>query len=104
MQEVIGSNPIFSTNSKAPLGAFFMMIFYTYILYSKSKDKFYVGHTSELDNRLIQHNTRKNLGTNDWSIVYYEIFKNRSEAMKRESEIKNKRSRKYIEWMIQQNG
>jgi putative endonuclease len=76
------------------------MAFHTYILYSKIKDKFYVGHTNDLENRLHQHNTRNNLGTNDWCIVYNELFNNRSDAMKREKEIKDKKSRKYIEWLI----
>ena len=80
------------------------MAFHTYILYSKIKDKFYVGHTNDLENRLHQHNTRNNLGTNDWCVVYDEVFNNRSDAMKREKEIKDKKSRKYIEWLIQQIG
>ena len=80
------------------------MAFHTYILYSKIKDKFYVGHTNDLENRLNQHNTRNNLGTNDWCVVYKEVFNNRSDAMKREKEIKDKKSRKYIEWLIKQIG
>ena len=80
------------------------MAFHTFILYSKIKDKFYVGHTNDLENRLHQHNTRNNLGTNDWCVVYDEVFNNRSDAMKREKEIKDKKSRKYIEWLIQQKG
>ena len=50
------------------------------------------------------NNTRNNLGTNDWCVVYDEVFNNRSDAMKREKEIKDKKSRKYIEWLIQQKG
>ena len=81
-----------------------MMLFYTYILYSSIKDKFYIGHTENVQNRLLQHNTRNNLGTNDWTVVYTEKYDNRSDAMKREKEIKNKKSRKYIEWLIQEKG
>jgi putative endonuclease len=81
-----------------------MMLFYTYILYSSVKDKFYIGHTENVQNRLLQHNTRNNLGTNDWIVIYTESFDNRSDAMKREKEIKNKKSRKYIEWLIQEKG
>ena len=77
-----------------------MMLFYAYILYSSVKDKFYIGHTEDVENRLLQHNTRNNLGTNDWTVVYTEKYDNRSDAMKREKEIKYKKSRKYIEWLI----
>ena len=80
------------------------MVFYTYILFSKTKNKFYIGHTEELENRVHQHNTRNNLGSNDWTVIYTETFENRAEAMKREKEIKNKKSRKYIEWLILQKG
>jgi putative endonuclease len=80
------------------------MLFYTYILCSSIKDKFYIGHTENVQNRLLQHNTRNNLGTNDWTVVYTETYDSRSDAMKREKEIKNKKSRKYIEWLIQEKG
>jgi putative endonuclease len=32
-------------------------MFYLYILYSESADKYYVGHTDEPNRRLEQHNT-----------------------------------------------
>jgi len=38
--------------------------------------------------------------TNDWQLKYTEIFANRKQAISREREIKNKKSRKYIEWLI----
>ncbi len=80
------------------------MFFYTYILYSTIKDKFYIGQTSDLDKRLSQHNATKNLGASDWNIVYTKQFQNRSDAVMHEKEIKNKKSRKYIEWLITQVG
>ena len=93
--------------SKAPSknsGLFLFMIFYTYILYSALIDKFYIGQTADLNLRLSQHNSTRNLGADDWIISYSETFYTRAEAMKREKEIKNKKSRKYIEWLIQQVG
>jgi putative endonuclease len=39
-----------------------------------------------------------------WEIVYYEKFDNKSEALKRERNIKRKKSRKYIEDLIGQAG
>ncbi len=75
-----------------------------YILYSKSKDKYYIGHTHDLLNRLDEHNKKSNLGTNDWEIKYFEEFGTRGEAMKREVEIKNKKRRSYIENLIRTFG
>ena len=34
------------------------MPFYVYILYSSFKDKFYIGFTSNLEERLIRHNKK----------------------------------------------
>ena len=78
-------------------------MFYTYILYSVSKDKFYVGYTHNIELRLERHNSGNSRSTKagiPWKLVHYEIFKTKSEAMKRESEIKRKKSRKYIEKLI----
>ena len=78
-------------------------MFYTYVLYSDSKGKYYVGYTHDLNLRLERHNEGWSRSTKSgipWKIVYYEEFGTKSEAMKRESEIKKKKSRKYIEKLI----
>lgn len=75
-------------------------MFKVYILYSASKDKYYVGQTEDLTKRLFEHNLRKNLGASDWVIAYSEAYNTRSEAMKRELEIKGKKRRSYIETLI----
>ena len=51
--------------------------FYFYIIYSPSADKFYYGHTNNLQERLKKHNSNHNGFTgksNDWIIVYSEKF------------------------------
>jgi putative endonuclease len=75
-------------------------MFKVYILYSVIKDKYYVGQTEDLERRLAVHNMRNNMGTSDWKLKYYESFETRSEAMKRESEIKSKKRRSYLEGLI----
>ena len=77
------------------------MIFYVYILYSPSKDKYYIGQTENLEKRLSEHIIRKNLGASDWQLKYNETFASRSEVVKRESEIKKKKRRSYVEWLIE---
>ncbi|HOJ17486.1 MAG: GIY-YIG nuclease family protein [Ignavibacteriales bacterium] len=75
-------------------------MFYTYVIYSISVDKYYVGHTENLEMRIFRHNsgtTRFTSQANDWEIVYFEEFSSKSDAMKRENEIKRKKSRSYIE-------
>ena len=101
-KEVTGSTPVFSTNQLTDMWAFFMG-YYVYIIYSEKLDKYYVGQTDSLETRLEQHNTGLSTFTSkatDWVIKYTEEFENRALSVKREREIKSKKSRKYIEWLI----
>jgi len=79
------------------------MPYYCYIIYSESKDKYYVGHSEDVVKRLLQHNDGLSTFTakaSDWTLAYKEEFETREEAAKRERQIKKKKSRKYIEWLI----
>ena len=79
------------------------MSFSVYILYSKKLDKHYIGCTSDLKKRVGEHNSGISTFTSkasDWELKHSEQFESREEAMKREKEIKSKKSRKYIEWLI----
>ena len=100
MHEVIGSTPICSTNPAITRGIFVM--FYVYILYSETLDRYYVGQSNNLDERLMSHLSGISRYTSiakDWKMVYHEQFSSRTDALKRENEIKKKKSRKYIEWL-----
>ena len=74
-----------------------------YILQSSTSGRYYVGHTDEISRRLTEHNlgmakyTRRE---KPWKIVYVENYATRSAAMRRELEIKRRKSRKYIEKLI----
>ncbi len=76
------------------------MHYTVYILYSEQKDRYYVGQTEDVHKRLKEHIIRKNLGTNDWKIVFTEIFETRVLAIRREAEIKSKKRRSYIEALM----
>jgi len=79
------------------------MNFTTYIIYSLSLNRFYIGYTSDIESRLIRHNQNGKGFTgkvNDWKLVYVEIFKTKTEALAREREIKRWKSRKKIEILI----
>ena len=103
--------PLFSTNNKFILRLvswdFLIVPFYTYILYSAKLDRYYIGSCEDLDLRIQQHNTGRNKSTKPgipWVIKYTESFESRSNATKREMEIKNKKNRKYIEFLIDSVG
>lgn len=62
-----------------------------------------MGQTDNIDIRLDSHARGISPYTaisDDWKLVYSEQFDSRKEAIKRENEIKKKKSRRYIEWII----
>ncbi|MBC7695968.1 MAG: GIY-YIG nuclease family protein [Burkholderiales bacterium] len=78
-------------------------MFYIYIIYSNAVDKYYVGQTENIEDRLVSHNSAISTYTSitkDWILVYTESFETRNEAICRENDIKRKKSRRYIEWLI----
>jgi len=76
---------------------------FVYIMQSQKDSGYYIGHSSDLNDRLARHNQGRNKYTKyklPWKLVYIEEFDNRSEAMKREYEIKRKKSKNYVNWLI----
>ncbi len=71
-----------------------------YILYAQSIDKFYVGFTGDSPElRLTKHLAAHKGFTSrakDWQIVYKEKFDSKEQAMQREKQIKNWKSKKKI--------
>jgi putative endonuclease len=78
-------------------------MYYTYILYSASFNRYYVGHCEDLILRLDRHNNKQVPSTKPyvpWIIVYSERYETRHEANTRELYIKRMKSRKYIEQLL----
>ncbi len=77
---------------------------YFYILSSKSKGKFYLGHTCDnLAERLRRHNSDHKGFTErngDWTIVYTEEYQEKTLVYQREGEVKAWKIRKRIERLI----
>ncbi|MFO8086777.1 MAG: GIY-YIG nuclease family protein, partial [Bacteroidales bacterium] len=74
-----------------------------YIIYSKSVDKYYLGHSQDLVDRLRKHNSNHKGFTgkaNDWEVVYSESYSNKSDAYARELQIKKWKNRKRIKRLI----
>jgi putative endonuclease len=83
----------------------FLFMFYVYILKSKIRGRFYIGYSENPDQRLVEHNSGKAPSTKPyrpWEKVYQEEFTSAVDALRREREIKSKKSKKYIEWLIGQ--
>lgn len=83
-------------------------MFTVYAIASKTTGKIYIGQTVDLVMRLKQHNsdnnehlgqfTKQNKGP--WRLVYKEEFETRSEALKREKQLKSFRGREFIKNIV----
>ena len=74
-------------------------IFTVYVIYSTKFDRLYIGQTSDISKRLIQHNSGLSKSTKHyvpWKVIYNEELKTRSESMKREKELKSHKGRDFI--------
>ena len=75
------------------------MKFFVYLLVTKSKKKVisYVGYTSDIEKRLILHNSSKGAKFTKgrkWTLIYKKCYKSKSVAMKNEYILKKKLQKK----------
>jgi putative endonuclease len=74
-------------------------MFYVYIIFSKSLQKYYVGSTSDLKKRIVRHNTKGTSFTSigkPWDlIVSFECY-SRVEAVRLELKIKKRGIGRYL--------
>jgi putative endonuclease len=77
---------------------------YSYILYSKQLDKYYIGSTRDLpEDRLRKHLSDHKGFTSkakDWVIVFLEFHQDYSLSHKRELQIKSWKSKRMIETLV----
>ncbi len=89
-EQVVGSSPMRGSN----------MRYYTYILYSASIDKYYVGHTNNLERRIYEHNLGKEKFSSKgipWEIKFSRTYNNNVDAAREERRLKKCKNRKYLE-------
>jgi putative endonuclease len=67
-------------------------MFFVYVLISKIDNKFYIGLTQDVEKRLAEHNSGKNVSTKHRKpliLVYYEAYLNQEDASGREKFLKS---------------
>jgi putative endonuclease len=82
------------------------MSHFVYILYSETRDHYYIGSCADVEKRLIRHNAGATPSTKPgrpWKVVYTENFSSKTEALKREIYLKRLKSRIYLEDLIRKN-
>ena len=74
-------------------------LYYVYIIYSQSLERYYVGSTEDVERRLQQHNAGRSKSTRagvPWKLVHTESFATRSDAIVRERKIKGRGIARYL--------
>lgn len=75
-------------------------MFQVYALYNSEFEKIYIGYSNNAKKRLASHNHEKNTGYTKryqpWEIVFTGEFETRSEAMKKEKELKTAKGREFV--------
>lgn len=83
------------------------MVYYVYIIQSETEGRYYMGSSHDPSLRLERHNagwTRSTKGRGPWRLAYVEEYETKAEALRREYEIKRRKSQKYIKRLIHTGG
>ena len=79
-------------------------MYYVYILYSESGDRYYKGMSQNPENRLRYHNAKEKGYTSryrPWKLVWKKAYETKQEALNVEQQLKKWKSRVMIERVIQ---
>ncbi|MEI7813104.1 MAG: GIY-YIG nuclease family protein [Ignavibacteria bacterium] len=83
------------------------MDFVVYILYSSSRDKFYIGQTNNLCRRFAEHNSGLSVSTKSgrpWELFACKNCETRSEAVHLETKLKSFKNKEYLKKFIRESG
>ena len=78
-------------------------MYFVYVLQSESAGRHYVGFTSDLSQRLGQHNngiTKSTKNRGPWKLVHHEQFDTRPEAVRRERFFKTGQGREELKRIL----
>jgi len=75
-------------------------MYYTYIIRSLTNSRYYTGSTNDLVDRIRRHQQNRSkatTGKGPWELVYTESFNTRSEAVRKEFDIKRRGARRFLQ-------
>ncbi|MCX6740502.1 MAG: GIY-YIG nuclease family protein [Candidatus Parcubacteria bacterium] len=79
-------------------------MYFVYYLQSKIRPtQFYVGYTTKLDIRISDHNKGLSASTKPyrpWDLIFYEAYKDKKDAKRREKYLKTTKGRKGLKLML----
>jgi putative endonuclease len=74
-------------------------MFYVYLLRSVTDDGFYIGFSTDLKRRLLEHKRGASFATRfrgPWKLIYYEAYAQREDAEGRECYLKSGAGRRFL--------
>ena len=74
-------------------------MYFVYVLQSAKDKSYYIGYTSNIEERLWEHNEGRTGYTKlkrPWNLVHQEVFSTRKEAMQREKYLKSLKNVAYL--------
>lgn len=82
-------------------------MYVVYAIYNRLLDKVYIGQTSDIYKRIKEHNLHTFAGFTSrfegkWELIFKESVATRSEALKREKQLKSYRGREFIKTHIRE--
>ncbi|MCL6096878.1 MAG: GIY-YIG nuclease family protein [Patescibacteria group bacterium] len=78
-------------------------MYFLYVLKSKKDNKFYTGYTNNLKRRFQEHQQGKVRSTNPrrpFELIFYEAFKSRIDAKRREKYLKTSKGKSSLKQII----
>ncbi len=80
-------------------------MFYTYLLENNNDKSWYIGSTSNLKQRIKDHQSGSGSRTTrlkkDWKLIYFEGYVNKLDAIGREKFLKSGSGRRYLKKQLQ---
>ncbi len=80
------------------------MFNYVYVL-ENDKRELYIGYTENIKRRLAEHNYGSNKSTSigrPWKLVFFEGYRNRFDAIRREKYLKTSQGARFIKRMLKE--
>ena len=78
-------------------------MYFVYIIKSLKTGKLYKGYTQNLKNRIKEHNLGTVISTKSnapWHLIYYEVFLNKTDALREELFLKSGKGRERIKYLL----
>lgn len=82
-----------------------MKFYFVYVLLSLKDRKFYIGYSEEVFSRFEDHQRGKNISTANrkpLDLIFYEAFRSKSDALRREQYFKTSKGKTTIRQMIRE--